>query len=84
MYDVIPYSTDKHTACGPTCLQMLLNYYGIQVDQKTLIEECDVRVDGCGAADLMRVARKHGMTDIIAFQMDAAELIRQDRPAIIW
>ena len=83
MYDVTHYTTDKSTTCGPTCLQMLLNYYGITVDQKTLTEECGVDVTGCSAADLMRVGRLHGL-DMVAFQMDAGELIRQDRPAIIW
>lgn len=84
MFDVTPYTTDRETACGPTCLQMLLDYYGITVDQQTLIDECDVDVSGCSGADLLRVGRLHGLEDIRAYSMDAAELIQQDRPAIVW
>lgn len=84
MYDVTPYTTDKNTACGPACLQMLLEYYGITVDQQTLIKECGVDTIGCSGADLLRVGCLHGLSDIRAYKMDAAELIRQDRPAIVW
>ena len=84
MFDVTPYTTDRETACGPACLQMLLDYYGIQVDQMTLVDECGVGVAGCSGADLLRVGRLHGLTDVTAYSMDAAELMRQDRPAIIW
>lgn len=84
MYDVTPHTTEKDTACGPTCLQMLLEYYGIMVNLQTLIDECGVDTAGCSGATLLRVGRLHGLTDMMAFSMDAEELIRQDRPAIIW
>lgn len=83
MYDVTPYTSGKSTACGPTCLKMLLEYYGVTVDLDQLIKECGVAVDGCSAADLIRVGRAHGL-DMKAFQMTPDELIRQDRPAICW
>ena len=38
---------------------------------------------GCSAKDLMQVGRAHGL-DMTAFKMDAEELIRQDRPGIVW
>ena len=83
MYDVTPYTSGKSTACGPTCLKMLLEYYGVTVDLDQLIEECGVAVDGCSAADLNRVGRAHGL-DMKTFKMTPDELIRQDRPAIVW
>lgn len=83
MYDVIPVMSTKSTVCGPVSLKMLLAYYGVDVELDTLIEECGVKVDGCAASDLLRVGRAHGL-DMIAFKMDAEELLRQDRPAIIW
>ena len=84
MFDVIPVTTDKMIACGPASLKMLLAYYGIDVPLETLIEECNTRIVGCTASDIMRVARAHGLTDIVCYQMDGDEVIRQDRPAIIW
>lgn len=83
MYDVKPYTCSKATACGPTCLKMLLEYYGTEVDLDTLIQECHVGVAGCSAKDIKDAAIAHGLEPII-YQMDADELIRQDRPAIIW
>lgn len=84
MYDVIPVVSPKKYDCGATCLKMLLAYYGTEVDLDVLDRECNTRLIGCTGADLIRVARLHGMTDITAYQIDADELILQDRPAIIW
>ena len=82
MYDVIPVTSDKPLDCGPTCLKMLLGYYGVEVPLEQLTEECGVTVAGCTGADLMRVGREHGL-DMQCYSMDADELVRQDRPAIV-
>lgn len=82
MFDVKPVTSEKPFDCGPTCLQMLLAYYGVEVDLDTLIEECRVGVTGCSAADLMRAGRLHGL-DMQSFSIDAEELVQQDRPAIV-
>lgn len=84
MFDVIPITSEKQTDCGATCMQMLLAYYGQDVPLDTLIHECGTKVNGCSGGDLLRAARAHGLNDIIAYQMDAAEVARQDRPSIIW
>lgn len=83
MYDVIPVTSDKPLDCGPTCLKMLLAYYGIDVPLEQLAEECGITVSGCTGADLMRVGRAHGL-DMQCYSMDADELVRQDRPAIVY
>ena len=83
MYDVPITTTGHASACGPASLRMLLAYYGTDGSLEDLIAACGVRVNGCTGADLLRVGRAHGL-DMIAYQMDAAELLRQDRPAIIW
>ena len=83
MYDVTPVTSRKQVDCGATCMKMLLNYYGQDAELKDLILECKTRLIGCSAGDLKRVGNAHGL-DMIAYQMDAAELIRQDRPAIVW
>lgn len=82
MFDVTPVTSPKQLDCGATCMKMLLSYYGTDVPLNTLIRECNTRVIGCSGKDLMQAGRKHGL-DMMAFQMDAEELIRQDRPAII-
>ena len=84
MYDVKLTSTARQTACGPASLRMLLGYYGIDVALEELIAECDVRVDGSTAGDLMRAARAHGMTDVRAYRTDAGDVLRMDRPAILF
>ena len=83
MYDVIPITSPMETDCGPTCLKMLLAYYGPDVALETLIDECHVTTIGCTGADVMRVGKAHGL-DMVAYNMDADELIHQDRPGIIW
>ena len=83
MYDVTPVTSRKQVDCGPTCMKMLLSYYKQEVDLNTLIRECNTRIIGCSGKDLMRVGNAHGL-DMKCFQMDAPELMRQDRPAIIW
>lgn len=83
MYDIIPVTSPARNDCGATCLKMLLSYYGTEIDLSTLAEECNTRFIGCTAKDLLRVGKAHGL-DMIAFQMDAEEVLRQDRPAIVW
>lgn len=83
MYDVIPVTTNMATACGPTCLKMLLQYYGIDVPLGTLVKECNVNVTGCTDGDLLRVGNAHGLK-ITRWNMDADGVLPLDRPAIIW
>ena len=84
MYDVIPVTSPKNYDCGATCLKMLLAYYGIDIPLEDLIRECNTRMIGCSGGDLLRVGRAHGLKDMKAYSMDAEELIRHDRPGIIW
>ncbi len=82
MFDVIPITTDRHTACGPASLKMLLDYYGQEASLDALIRECGVSITGCSGADMLRAGRAHGL-DMTAWSMSADELLRQDRPAVI-
>lgn len=83
MYDINPITSPKQTDCGPTCLKMLLAFYGQDVPLEQLIDECNTRLIGCSAKDILRVGKAHGL-DMIAYQMDAEEAMRQDKPAVIW
>lgn len=82
MFDVTPVTSPRETDCGATCLRMLLLYYGIDVPLDQLTEELVTRLIGCTAADIMRVGNDHGL-DMLTYSIDAEELVRQDRPAII-
>lgn len=84
MFDVLPVTTGRATACGPACLKMLLAYYGIDAELEQLIAECGVGIAGCTAGDVLRVGRAHGLGDLAAYKMPPAELATQDRPAIVW
>ena len=83
MFDVLPITTDHATVCGPTCLKMLLNYYGIDVPMEELIAECGVGVTGVTASVLLRVGRAHGL-DMKSYRESAQDAMMQDRPAILW
>ncbi len=84
MFEMEFCSQRRATCCGPASLKMLLGYYGIEADFDALIEECGVSVDGCTAKDLLRVARAHGMAGMSAYQTSAEDVLRQDRPAILY
>ena len=84
IFDIDPVTTRHPTACGPACLKMLLDYYGHPVELEQLIEECGLGVHGCTSADMLRVGRAHGLTAMAAYREDAAAVLRQDRPAILW
>ena len=83
MYDVELVTSKGEVDCGPACLAMLLKFYGEDVTLEEMTEECVVRIGGCSGKDILRVGRAHGL-DMTSFRMDAAELIRQDRPGICW
>lgn len=83
MYDVKPVTSPKPYDCGPTCLKMLLDYYGIDVPLEQLTRECAPTMVGTSAKTIMEVGRAHGL-DMQTYSMDAAELVRQDRPAIVF
>lgn len=83
MYDVKPITSDRPTDCGATCLKMLLDYYGIDVPLDQLIKDCNTRLIGCTAADVLRAGRLHGV-EMHAYKTDLNGILKVDRPAIIW
>lgn len=83
VFDITPVTSERDTDCGATCLKMLLNFYGQDVPLDQLIEECNTRLIGCTATDVLRVGRAHGL-DMRSFKEGAEDVFKQDRPAIIW
>lgn len=83
MFDIVPVTSPKPTDCGATCLKMLCNYYGVEVDLDELVKECNTRLIGCSAKDIMVAGRNHGL-QMLAYKADAEDVYNQDRPAIVW
>ena len=83
MFDIKPITSDKPTDCGATCLKMLLDYYGIEVELDQLIEECHTGVAGCSAKNLIEAAALHGV-NLRAYKTDVEGVLDADRPSIIW
>ena len=83
LHDITPITSPKKNDCGPTCLAMLLAYYGKDVPLENLIEECGLTFSGCTAKDLLRVGRLHGL-DLKAYQTDVDGAASADRPSICW
>lgn len=83
MYDITPITSDKETDCGATCLKMLLSYYNVDVPLDQLVKECNTRLIGCTAADVLRAGRLHGQ-EMHAYKTDLDGILKVDRPAIVW
>ena len=83
MFDVKPITSERETDCGATCLKMLLDYYGQDIDLNQLIKDCNTRLIGCTARDVMHAGKLHGF-DMKAYKTDLDGILNVDRPAIIW
>ena len=83
MYDITPVTSPTRFNCGPASLKMLMSYYGIDADLEELTKECNVGRAGCTLKDLVIAARSRGL-DPHSYKMDAEEVIRQDRPSMVW
>ena len=62
---------------------MLLDYYGIEADINQLIIDCNTRLIGCTATDVMKAGKLHSL-DMKAYKTDVDGILNVDRPAIIW
>lgn len=83
MFDIKVITSPVVLDCGPTCLKMLLSYYGIEAELAELNKQCHIKINGCTAKDLKLTGDSYGL-DMRAYNMSMEELIEQDRPAIIW
>lgn len=84
MFDVKLVTSRKSSYCGPCCLKMILDYYGISSNLDMLAKDLGVGVAGCTAADMLRVGRAHGLTDMAVYSMPPEEMLTADRPGIVW
>lgn len=62
----VPFVRQKKDWCGPACLKMVLQYYGVKKSQAVLARACKTsRVTGTRAKDIIRVANRFGLQGMI-------------------
>ena len=70
------------TECGAASLAMVLAYYGCYIPLEQLRIETGVSRDGCDALNILKAARKYGMT-CKEFSKPIKDLVTTATPAII-
>ena len=70
------------TECGAASLAMVLGYYGCYIPLEQLRIETGVSRDGCNALNILKAARKYGMT-CKGFSKNVKDLESIPTPAII-
>ena len=84
MFDVKPKVSNKPTDCGAVCMQMLLDYYGVEVTLEEMLRECNVTLSGCNGKDLLLCGRKYGL-EMRAWAANTEDVVNIfDRPSIVW
>ena len=54
------HKQEKPYSCAVACLKMILNFYGLTIDEKTIREKCKTTTLGTYADDLIKCARELG------------------------
>lgn len=61
MIKLNPFIQSDDSLCGPACLKMVLDYYGVQVSEEELAKEMNHTYEyGCTNEDIVNTARNYG------------------------
>lgn len=73
--------------CGPACLKMVLEYYGIKMSEKKLAKMCGATASlGSNAGRILATAKKLGFKGFIkdsATISELAKFLKKDMPVIV-
>ncbi len=82
----VPYhQQNRDYTCGPVCLRMVLEYYGVHEDEISLSMLCGTTIAGTSLAEIARAAEHvgfHADWKIHATQAEIRNALQQNRPVI--
>lgn len=83
----VPYhKQNRDYTCGPVCLRMVLEYYGVQEDEVSLSMLCRTTIAGTSLAEIAHAAELlefHAEWKIHATQVEVRNALQQNRPVIV-
>lgn len=86
MLKVKPHFQEKNDTCGPACLKIILDFYGIKKSEKSLVKLCKTTKEGTKANDLIKAAKKFKLSGFIKDNSrieDLKENLHQKIPVIV-
>lgn len=83
----VPYhKQNRDYTCGPVCLRMVLEYYGVHEDEVSLSMLCGTTIAGTSLAEIAHAAELlefHADWKIRATQVEIRNALQQNRPVIV-
>lgn len=64
----------RENYCGPSCLKMVLDYYGIEKSEKELVRLSGTSKHGVTGEDMLKVAKKFKLKGFIKDNVDIKDL----------
>ncbi|MBI5064796.1 C39 family peptidase [Candidatus Woesearchaeota archaeon] len=65
MLKLKPHIQELKDSCGPACLKIILDYYGIKKSEKSLIKLCKTTKEGTSIENLVKAAKKFSLSVFI-------------------
>ena len=82
----VPYfKQNRDFTCGPACLRMVLEYFGVEQDEVTLAILCGTNLAGTGLAEIAEAAQRLGLEadwKINASLQDIKDALKKNIPVM--